>query len=171
MWRLNSPIHPRGFTAKLPYIVEENGESQDLLTWLPKRRSDIISITRYWDNSQHPAALCRRVTQYGQFLSLLCYITSKNYSFPNFPCLGGLTCLFCYKNTPYLCCCIASVRMPTWSLLSHCLAKPVVYTAITWQSLLCNCLSRGRCLATGLHVTILLIICPETRGAPHCQMG
>jgi hypothetical protein len=96
MWRLNSPIHPLGFTAKLPYIVEENGESQDLLTWLPKRRSDII-ITRYWDNSQHPAALCRRMTQYVQFLSLVRYIVSKNYSFPNFPYLGGLTCLFCYN--------------------------------------------------------------------------
>jgi hypothetical protein len=49
----------------------------------------------------------------------------------------------------------ASVGMPRWSLLSHCLATAIVYKAITWQRLLCSCLFRGRYLAMGLHVAIL----------------
>jgi hypothetical protein len=50
------------------------------------------------------------------------------------------------------------VRMFPWSLLSHCLATVVVYRAISLQRLLYNGLSRGRCLAKGLHLTILSCI-------------
>jgi hypothetical protein len=40
----------------------------------------------------------------------------------------------------------------------HYLATAVFYRTITEQPLLCSCLFRGRCLATGLHVTLSFIV-------------
>jgi hypothetical protein len=48
----------------------------------------------------------------------------------------------------------ASVGIPTWSLLNHCLGTAVVYRAITYQRLLYNSLCRGRCLARGLDAAV-----------------
>jgi hypothetical protein len=51
----------------------------------------------------------------------------------------------------------ASVWMPTWSLLSYCLATAVVYRTTTKQ-MLYNCLSRCPCLAVDLRGTCHNII-------------